>query len=63
VEGAIPDTLSKLKKLTTINLSNNFLSGTLPEWLGELTELRVLNMGTQTGATEDQGLGGFQGAA
>jgi hypothetical protein len=32
-----------------INLANNWINGTLPTWLAELTELRVLNLGSNQG--------------
>ena len=41
--GPIPD-LSRLTRLTTLNLGNNQLTGSIPAWLGQLTSLKLLRM-------------------
>lgn len=38
-----------MRNVTLINLANNWINGTLPAWVAELTELRVLNLGSNQG--------------
>lgn len=43
--GPIPDTYSNLKELTYFNLSLNwFMTGWVPEWLGDLTKLTFIGL-------------------
>jgi hypothetical protein len=44
--------LRRLRQVMLINLANNWINGTLPTWLPELTELRVLNLGSNQGGNE-----------
>lgn len=44
-----------MRNLTLINLSNNWINGSLPAWLPELRELRVLNMGSNAGGNTVDG--------
>jgi hypothetical protein len=61
LEGGIPDSLRRLKKLQLINFNNNWLNGTLPTWLDELEELVVLNLGSQYGYNEGSDAEGLTG--
>lgn len=50
-----------MRNVTLINLANNWINGTLPAWVAELTELRVLNLGSNQGGnvrTAGDGAGG-----
>lgn len=42
--GEIPDSLSRLKKLTVFDLSENALTGLFPSWLTELTRLSLIEL-------------------
>ncbi|MDQ3536933.1 MAG: PKD domain-containing protein, partial [Bacteroidota bacterium] len=44
--GSIPD-LSGLTKLQTLNLGYNFFTGTLPIWIGNLVNLKSLNLSSR----------------
>lgn len=52
MSGTIPDGLRRLRKVMLINLANNWLNGTLPAWIADLAELRVLNLGSNQGGNE-----------
>ncbi|KAH9317460.1 hypothetical protein KI387_019229, partial [Taxus chinensis] len=56
--GLIPDALSKLKNLETIDLSSNFLSGAIPMSIKELKALHYINLdfNNLTGIIPEQGL-------
>lgn len=46
--GTIPHTIRNMRKLFTLSLDGNPMHGNLPEWLGELAELRFLTLGAMT---------------
>ncbi|ONK64074.1 uncharacterized protein A4U43_C07F21820 [Asparagus officinalis] len=39
LEGSIPEQLSLLENLQVLDLADNNLSGTIPQWLGNLTAM------------------------
>lgn len=46
-----------MRNLTRINLSNSYMYGTIPQWIGELRHLELLNLGTMTGLGYGSGTG------
>lgn len=48
ISGTIPDSLRNLTMLKRLSLDGNPMHGYLPNWLGELTELRALTLGAMT---------------
>lgn len=61
LNGTLPDSLRRLKKLHQLALGANFMSGRLPDWLGELTDLRELRLGANLGTGSAGGHRGFHG--
>jgi hypothetical protein len=51
-----------MRNVTLINLANNWINGTLPAWVAELTELRVLNLGSNQGGNVGKAGAGGAGA-
>lgn len=49
MSGTIPPELAALKQLTSLELGTNFLQGTLGDWVGGLSRLEVLNLGSNLG--------------
>ncbi|KAD6454696.1 hypothetical protein E3N88_09402 [Mikania micrantha] len=43
--GLVPDAFQNLTNVLTLDISQNYLSGRIPEFLGELSNLRILLMG------------------
>ncbi|KAL8209354.1 hypothetical protein R6Q57_006086 [Mikania cordata] len=43
--GLVPDAFQNLTKVLTLDISQNYLSGRIPEFLGELSNLRILLLG------------------
>ncbi|KAL8252325.1 hypothetical protein R6Q59_036018 [Mikania micrantha] len=43
--GSIPNSFSNLTKVSTLDIRNNYLSGRIPSFLGELSNLRILLLG------------------
>jgi hypothetical protein len=54
----VPPELANLKKLRKLELGTNFLHGEIGDWIGELKELRVLNLGANAGVNPPAGGGG-----
>lgn len=44
-----------MRNLTRINLSNSYMYGSIPQWIGELQQLEHLNLGTMAGMTDESG--------
>lgn len=61
VAGPIPNALRQLRNLTLINLSNNFINGTLPDWLHELEQLETLMLGSMFGHNDGTDMFGLMG--